>query len=175
MIIHSESTLLGAQAKLASEEKGFTLIDVLISIAVLAILGTLALPQYINFSSSFDGFNARSYLIQDLKQAQAEAITRGCREIFSIAEDAKSYSFGCDYLAYDTNVPPQADSISFVRNLPGDVTISASSLIIFNSRGQSVDTDDVISTVSITLWDQRGESPSVITTGTLLGTGVFSY
>lgn len=159
---------------LPAKERGFSFPDLLVSISIMAILATQAIPQFSGFASSFDRFNARSYLIQDLKRAQAEAITQGCREIFTIATDGKSYSYGCDYLPYDTNSIPQADSISFTRHLPGNMTISADALIIFNSQGHAVDASGSMSNVNITLYDDSGPSITAVATGTLLGTGVFS-
>jgi len=122
-------------------ELGFSLLDVLVTLTMLSVAGIVAVPQLKSLTTAFNHMNARSYLIQDLKRAQAEAITQGCRGVFVIIGNGSSYSFGCDYLDYDTNVPPSHDSTSMVRDLPGNAIVSVPSSIIFNSRGQAVDVD----------------------------------
>jgi type IV fimbrial biogenesis protein FimT len=157
-----------------SDEDGYTLVEFLVSIAILAIVSAIAAPSFSDLSASFDRMNARSNLLQDLKRAQAESLTKGCRGILVIADDGKSYSFGCDFLDYDTSSPPSHDIVSFSRALPRNLSISTSSQIIFNSRGQSVDETDVVSTVTITMMKETQNTPSVFLNGTLTGTGLFS-
>ncbi|HQH25915.1 MAG TPA: type II secretion system protein [Oligoflexia bacterium] len=125
-------------------ERGFTLIEMLLLFVVLAIMGMLAVLEFRPAEASFQRMNARSFLIQDLKRAQAEAITWGCRGIFMIAADSNGYSFGCDFLAYDESETPAADRVFFSREMPMGIIISASQPVIFNSRGQAVDLSGVM-------------------------------
>ncbi len=162
------------KTKLRSFESGYTLPDMLVALMLVAIIGAIAVPRFATTDDFFHRLNARSYLLQDLKRAQAEAITMGCRGVFTIAPGGRSYTFGCDYLDYDTNVPPQADRISFTRHLPGQVQVSADAPIIFNSRGLSVDSFGVMLSVNLSLTDAAGGERVGFATGTLLGTGVFS-
>lgn len=87
--------------RLLSGCSGYTLLELCVTLLVLTSLSAAALPKIAEIDSSFNRLNSRSYLIQDLKRAQAEAITSGCRGIAVISPDGKSYRFGCDYLAYD--------------------------------------------------------------------------
>ncbi|MCB0324732.1 MAG: prepilin-type N-terminal cleavage/methylation domain-containing protein [Bdellovibrionales bacterium] len=153
---------------------GFSLLELMVALVVLAVLTGLLAPNFATISGSFDRLNARSNLLQDLKRAQAESLTKGCRGIFQIAVGGNSYSFGCDFLAYDPASPPSYDQQSFSRTLPSGVQVSASSQIIFNSRGQSVDENDVISTTTITMTRSSSEGSETFVSGTLLGTGLFA-
>ncbi|MCB0338138.1 MAG: hypothetical protein KDD53_00975 [Bdellovibrionales bacterium] len=135
----------------------------------------MALPKLSSLTASYNQLNAKSFLVQDLKRAQAETITQGCRGIFKIANDGESYSFGCDYLSYDVTDPPSADVVSFVRNLPEDITVESDIPIIFNSQGRAVDIDGILTNVSVTFEESSSGSPESFASGVLLGTGVFSY
>lgn len=159
----------------ANTEIGFSVIDLVVAFAILTILGYFAVLEFRTTELSFERMNARSFVVQDLKRAQAETITQGCRGIMTVATDGRSYNFGCDYLSYDTNVPPQADALSFTRDLPDTITLSTSGQIIFNSRGQTVDAYDAMTTISLTLADKSGGGSTTFASGTLLGTGVFSF
>lgn len=158
--------------RLKRNELGFTLAEMLVVISLLGLLTMSAAPKFTELSASFDRMNAKSYIIQDLKRAQAESITEGCRGIFAVDADSNGYSFGCDYLSYDTAVPPSADTISFRRQLPSTVRVTVTAPIIFNSRGHAVDPDDILNNVTINLNNVDGVN---FAAGTLLGTGVFTY
>lgn len=154
------------------EQRGFTLVELLVAMSIMALVGYVAVPHISAMTSGFDAVNAQSYVLHDLKRAQAQTVLEGCRGILEIDPSGRSYTFGCDYLPYDTNNPPQHDVMIFQRNLPGTVSISTTGPIIFNSRGQAVDSDDVINNVTVTL---REGGVDVVATGVLLGTGVFAY
>jgi len=154
-----------------SSEGGFSLANLLTTLALIAIIGALGLPQLAQLTKTFDRFNARQHLLEDLKRAQAETITEGCRGIVKIAADATSYTYGCDYLSYDATADPIGDIVTFQRMLPEGIEVSGSSPIIFDSRGQSVDTDGIVNNVTLVL-DYRG---AAFASGALLGTGVFKY
>ena len=153
---------------------GFTILELMVACVVLAVLAGVGIPQFSTLKRSFELLNAKSYLLQDLKRAQAESITQGCRGVFVILPDGSGYTFGCDYLDYDTNDPPSHDVVSLRRNLPAHILISAPEPIIFNSRGQAVDVDGVIANLQIRLEDSSAER-NAYSTGTLLGTGVFNF
>jgi prepilin-type N-terminal cleavage/methylation domain-containing protein len=156
-------------------QEGFTLIELVVVLTVLTVISSIAVSKFRPIESSFQRMNARSLLIQDLKRAQAEAITWGCRGIFAIADDSSGYSFGCDFLEYDTSTAPAADRVFFTRKMPTGISITASQPVIFNSRGQSVDLDGVMVNVDVDLQDYENDASTIFASGTLLGTGVFSY
>ncbi len=156
-------------------EEGFTLLQLIVVLVLSSIVAGLGTPELVKMKEAFSRFNARSSLLEDIKRAQAQTITEGCRGVFAIAPDGKSYSFGCDYLNYDSNPLPQPDAVSFGRSLPTRVYLSVSTPIIFDSRGQAVDTSGIVNNSIVTLSEGPSGSGIVFATGTLLGTGVFNY
>jgi prepilin-type N-terminal cleavage/methylation domain-containing protein len=158
-----------------NHQLGVTLVELLVVLSITGILAGVALPQISDLKASFNRLNARSYFVQDLKRSQAEAITQGCRGILVIAANGESYSFGCDYLSYDTTVPPVHDGASFVRNLPPNIRVASTEPLIFNSRGQAVDVNFIISNATVSFSEWNGSGYEQFATGTLLGTGAFSF
>ncbi len=147
-------------------------------VTVLGIVSSVSVAVSLNFSevrSSFDKLTARGVLIQDLTRAQAEAVTAGCRMIFTVATDGRSYNYGCDLLPYDTGFPPSADVFSCVRPLPRRITLSPGTVIVFNSRGQSVDASGEMTNVTLRLSAETSRGVVNYVSGTLLGTGAFQY
>lgn len=159
----------------ATIEIGFSLMEMLVTIALISIISAFAVPMLPDLNSTFNRMNARSYLHQDLKRAQAEAITQGCRGVFSVINAGASYVYGCDYLPYDTSTLPSPDVVSFTRNLPDDITMSTSTPPLFNSRGQSVEIGGAITNTTITLNEHEGSTINSYAEGLLNGNGVFTY
>ncbi len=157
------------------DPKGFTLIEVMISLAILGILAAASLSGTRETKASFDRFNARTQLFEDIKLAQAYSASQGCRGIMTLDPDGKGYNFGCDFLGYDTAAVPTPDSVTFQREVPGDISVTASAQIIFNSRGQTVDENFIISNVNFTLTGEIDGASTDFATGMLLGTGIFRY
>jgi prepilin-type N-terminal cleavage/methylation domain-containing protein len=157
------------------KDNGFTIFELVITLSISSILALTAIPKFEEIQASYHRFNSRSFLIQDLRRAQAFTLSEGCRGILTVASDKKRYSFGCDYLTYDTSNPPSPDSVSFEREMPVGITIELSQTIIFNSRGESVDADGIVSSVPISLVDSRAVDSSSFADGTLLGTGLFNF
>lgn len=150
--------------------------ELIVAMGVSCILTAVAAMHYSDLEGGFHRFDARAHLLEDIKTAQAFTLAQGCRGIFRFASDGKSYTFGCDYLDYDVTDPPAADSIEFTRTLGGDVTIDASDTVILNSRGQTVDKDDVLINITFELRSKKeGSSPEAFASGQLLATGIFSY
>lgn len=181
---HSVCALVGIEHMKVSDsdtlrpplsEDGFTAVELLVTVAITAIIAAVGITQIPALSKPFDRLTARSYFIQDLKQAQAEAIKWGCRGIFSIGASGQNYSFGCDFLPTDTASPPSADQIFFQRNLPSSITVAADAPVIFSSRGQAVDAEGDFNNVLIQLLDSSSGSPEAYAEGLLLGTGEFSF
>ncbi len=154
--------------------QGFTMLELLVVVFILAILANTAISATIATLKSIDKNTARVQIVQDIRRAQATAVTEGCRGIFAITIGGSSYTYGCDYLPYDTNPIPAADTVIFTSDLPGNITVAASGLIIFNSRGQVVDADYSLVTRTVTLTSHAGGTND-FATGTLRATGFFSY
>lgn len=156
-------------------DQGFSLIEMMVALAIAGLLSVTGVLGFRSTQESFDRMNARSFLLQDLKRAQAEAITWGCRGVFAISSDKTNYSYGCDFLPYDTSSTPTADRVFFARHLPYGITFQALSLIIFNSRGQAIDLNNQMNSVSLQLNQSDSGKTSIFAQGTLLGSGSFVY
>ncbi len=168
-LIDMSLTLLERRASQA----GFTLMELIVTLSIAAIFGRVAAFEFPALVQSFNRMDARSLVVQDIKRAQAEAITWGCRGVVTVIEGGREYTFGCDFLDYDTNIPPAADRIFLHRELPDRIILSVSGPIIFNSRGHAVDPYGDMNNVQVSILESGRAAP--VAQGTLLGTGVFGY
>lgn len=150
---------------------GFTILELIVVIMMLSILAHGAVSGTMATLKSADKNSARVQVVQDLRRAQATSVTEGCRGIFEVINSGSQYTYGCDYLPYDTDPIPSADSITFTGTLPNGITMTTDSLIIFNSRGQVVNTNYSLVTRTVTLTTVGQD----FATGTLRATGFFSY
>lgn len=154
---------------------GFTLLELLVTVALVSII-SYAMALY--FDSIYDSINKRNAEVQvlhDLRYAQALTVERGCRGIFTVAADYKSYTFGCDYVPYSTANPPVSDSNLFTRDMPSGVLMSVDALILFNSRGQVINSSEALQTRYVTLKIVVGSTQTTFNVGTLRPTGFFTY
>lgn len=156
-------------------QSAFTVFELIVTISLSAIVAVVAIPRFSDINSSMQRMNVRNNLLLDLRRAQAESVTQGCRGIFKIAPNFRSYTFGCDYLDYDTAIPPSADNLIFSRTLPTNFFINADKTIIFNSKGQITDEYNFIDSRSVTLSDNASGPTVVFAQGQVLGTGLFEY
>ena len=152
---------------------GFTVMELLVAISVLAVLTALSIVSYKSLNDSYKHLDVKSTFQHDLQRAQFLAIKEGCRGILSFSSD--SYSFGCDYLAHDSNIPPSPDTNLFVRNLPSYISGSSDNIIIFDYQGRVVDVYGIYDSRTVEFFDSSSGSPVKFTEGSLLMTGVFSY
>ena len=153
------------------------MMNLLAAISITSILATMAVPQVSEMTASFERLNIQSEFDLDLKRAQIRSISEGCRGIVTIASGGGSYSFGCDFLPYDTTVPPAADSgyVYYNREMPTNFTVGSSETIIFNSRGRVVDKDGFYTSPDITYYEDNGGTPTSYASSTLSLTGVITY
>lgn len=157
-----------------NDDCGFTIIELLISMAVLVILAATSISHYQDLAGSFSRWNTRTYIIQDLRYAQAKSISEGCRMVINIFDDASGYEVGCDYLNYDTTAPVDIDNVFFSRVLPAGVTISTDSTMIFNPKGQIINPNGQLSTRTLSMTFTEGETSGNFMTISIVATGAFS-
>ena len=156
---------------------GFTLMELLVTVSIAVVLLATAVNSLFSLTSAFKRLDSKSQLTFDLRKAQAISVQEGCRGLFLIAPDNLSYSFGCDYLPYSTATPPEMDTTEFVRNFEPRFSISSDSYMIFNSKGQSIDTMGALDTRVFSFMEDE-QSDGVLTTyaqGTVYATGTFSF
>src|SRR3990172_13433210 len=56
------------------KEKGFTLVELLVAIAIVTFIASLGIPQIIQFGSNYQVKSAATDLLQNMKLARAMAI-----------------------------------------------------------------------------------------------------
>ena len=150
---------------------GFTILELLVAISITVVIGAFALPEVGAWYEILDKQNAQIQVLQDLRLAQATTVEQGCQGVLTLDAAGESYTFGCDYVPFDSSPPIAADSNLFTSTLPPKVTISVDDQILFNSRGQIVDDQGFLSSRSVTL--SYNESPFL--SGTLSATGHFDF
>lgn len=156
-------------------DSGFSLFEMLVAMVIFLIVGFASSPYISGLMESFTKRNAEMQVLEDLRLAQSTAVEQGCRGIFAVASDNLSYSFGCDYTPHSTSSPPVPDSIAFTRPVPPRITVAASGLIIFNSRGLSVDETGSLVARTVTLTINRHGLDTIFNSGTLRPMGHFSF
>ena len=155
-------------------ECAFTMIELLAVIGIFGLLAAFAFPGFKALASSYDRQNAEATFEFDLRRARAEALSRGCRIIMTIAGDGKSYTVGEDRLPYDT-ATAVPDTIIYTTRLPNStsVVLGSGNKILFNSRGFLSDTSGIprTTTVAVTL----SSNGSTFATATLYPIGVAKF
>lgn len=117
--------------------KGFTLIELMVTLAVLAIFLSIALPSFTGFIRSNSAESQRAALVSSLGLARSEAIRRGTQVRVSPVSST-NWSRGWRVWV-DTNANSAYDSGEAIKEFAaftGSNTLSSSvSPIIFNSQG----------------------------------------
>lgn len=156
-------------------ERGFSMLELVVTMTIASILASTAISQFTELNSVFDRWNARTLLLQDIRFAQAKSVTQGCRGVITIAGGGNTYSFGCDYLDYDTTDPIAADTIFINRTLPTSINLATDGTIIFNPKGQIIDSSGALQTRTISLTDTGGGESVEFATASIYATGVFVF
>ena len=137
--------------------KGFTLLEVLISVAILAIVGTILISAFGSFRAAEDLREAHSNIIGLLKDARARTLSSDSNSGYGVHfETLRAVLF--KGVAYSSS-----DPLNEIYNLPGSVQISTISL------GGPVDTvftrllGTTTSSGTVILQSLRNSSTKVIT------------
>jgi Tfp pilus assembly protein FimT len=154
------------------EESGFSIVELIVAVAVSLVLGAIAIPAYFELQLSMERGNKLREFESDLRRAKSEAIARGSRAIFETAPDGRSYTVGVDDRPFNAAVA--ADEVLLSRTLGNVVAVSPSLKVIFDSRGFLIDEVGSPTTATIQM-DAHGTayaSASLTPTGSVSFTGV---
>ncbi len=165
---------MGTEAQnLDSCRAGYTIFELVITVLLVGVVSTLAAPRLGEMFDSYDRRNAELQVIQDMRLAQKTAVEQGCQGILISGAGGNTYSFGCDYVPYSAATPPVYDGVLFTRNLPTDISIVLDSQVMFNTRGQTIDSNGALDTRTVQLRIHEPSGIRVFNTGTLSPTGFF--
>lgn len=117
--------------------QGFSLVELMVGIAIMAVLASLALPSYKVWMQN-SRIRATAESIQNgLQIARAEAVKRNLPVQFELSDDA-SWTFGCVTVSADC--PGTIQSRAAGEGSSADVTVvtspAASDTVEFNSMGR---------------------------------------
>lgn len=149
-------------------QSGFTVFELLITLAVTTIVSSIAMLGLSNIRSSFDKNEARYQLEADLKVLRNAAIESGARSFFIIGAGGSSYSAALDYSPYGPT--PSNERTLFTRTLPQGISLASGSTVIVNPKGFTIDSSGTISSTSVTLSFRS----STFLSATLYPTGVLA-
>ena len=103
-----------------STSRGFTLIEMLVAITILATLSTLIFVSFASFSASESLESSASAVVSSLREARTMAISSKEASLFGIRlEESRIVLFGgATYSASDSgNVPYNLNSLTVIRNI----------------------------------------------------------
>lgn len=122
----------------AGRSRGFTIIELMFSIAVLVVLITLAMPSFRTWMQNIQIRNATASVLSGIQRARAEAVTRNTDVAFVMAADSSwSVNIVASGAVIETRTASEG-SLNVTRTvLPGGATA-----ITFNSLGVVVPNAD---------------------------------
>ncbi len=106
----------------ANKEGGFTLIEVMVVVAVMAILIAVALPPFVNWRNSLGYRQTARGMTAILREARSRAITRNLQQMVVFKPNSSSYSLlSSSDRAYNTQENGWA--LDQTQQIPATVTI----------------------------------------------------
>jgi prepilin-type N-terminal cleavage/methylation domain-containing protein len=125
-----------------SAARGFTLLELMIAVAIIGVVALMCMPAFAHYQSSLALVQARDGLVADLRYARQQAVTRHRSVVVSfgngaVTTDIRSYRLHTDLNASRTVNPGEP---VLVRTLPTGVKLSSIALsprdsVIFDMSG----------------------------------------
>ena len=142
----------------ATRSKAFTLIELIVSVAVLATLVGFSSLAYLNVQKNSDLSNQTAQLVSSMRQAQALALSG------QTIDQENQLNIGMHletskYILFYGSIYSPTDSKNIVTNLPSGISITnhlpTTELMFEQKTGEVINYDDDQNSVSI---DQGGSS-----------------
>ncbi len=134
---------LAPAARCRSRSRGYTIVEVVLVIVILAVLATVAGPRFFN-DAAFDERGYYDELVSALRYAQKVAVASGCRvrvditaTTFSLAQQAPAGGH-CD--PTDASYPVQVRLSTgeiMSGTAPGNVTVAPATSLVFDALGRT--------------------------------------
>jgi prepilin-type N-terminal cleavage/methylation domain-containing protein len=112
------------------KKHGFTLVELLVIIAILGIIAGIAIPSYVSWMPSFHLKNATRDIISNLRLAKLEAIKRNTNCAVTINTGANTYNI--DLLNKTVSLADYKSGVSFTN-----VTSTTTGIITFSRQGMA--------------------------------------
>lgn len=166
MIIRKAKTLSKPNSR---RERAFTLLEVIVTLAIMALLSLATVLEVPALLDAFNERNARELFDQDLRRARAEATREGCRVLFQFESGGNIYKVGRDRPPYSS--PAAVEEQIMVRNLPKNITVTAGQTVMFDARGYLIDAAGNPSQTSVTFQVNKKN----FLTGAIYASGLLHY
>jgi len=151
--------------------RGFTLIELMIVVAIAAILLGLAAPSFSNLIADSQLRNDRKKLLVDIRQVRAEAIKRGVTPVFCKSDDGSSC--GGNTVGWHDGWVAFIDDGVGAGGIAGDSIINGDEVVILVQGallgGINISASTALNTID---FDSRGFLSSQLTTISFCKTGL---
>lgn len=126
-------------------EKGFTLVEILLTVAMLAILATLTIPLGLNFLKGQQLEGSTQEVIQTLRRAQLKSMSMEGDSNFGL------YLTNDNYILFKGDVYTPGDPYNEVFSFPEALTVSGLAQVVFTKvEGLANNTGNIILTIDNT-------------------------
>lgn len=147
------------------KDKGFTLVEMMVVIGIMAIVSAIAIPNFFSFAAGMKLRSASRDLYSNFQQARMKAIRHNTR--WAIRFTASGYQMencGADNDCTADNIIVKTVNMS--KEYPGvAITTSpnANKLVEFNSEGNTINFAGTSTAGTTTLTNSKGSSNVVVT------------
>jgi MSHA pilin protein MshC len=135
-------------------QRGFTLAEILVVIAILAVLAAVTAPRFFSVSDIEENFFYDDTLAA-LRYAQKLAIGTGCRVQVTVAANTYTLNLqnNCTGSSYTTSViHPGTGESGYSNTAPGGTTLtSTASPIIFDALGRALNSGGAVTDFTVTV------------------------